>query len=121
MRLTKDDGRLRVMSGTTGILAGLRVVEVAAFIAAPLCGMVLAQQGAEVVRIDPIGGGADYNRWPVTASAKSLYWAGLNKAKRSILIDLRSPEGQEIATALITAAGENARISRTRTGWVIKH
>jgi 2-methylfumaryl-CoA isomerase len=48
-----------------GPLSGLRVVEVSAFIAAPLGGMTLAQLGAEVIRIDPIGGNIDYRRWPL--------------------------------------------------------
>ena len=46
-------------------LAGLRIVEVSAFIAAPLGGMTLAQLGAEVVRIDPLGGNIDITRWPL--------------------------------------------------------
>src|SRR5712672_3301025 len=48
-------------------LAGLRVVEVATFVAGPLGGMTLAQLGAEVIRVDPPGGSADYTRWPVAA------------------------------------------------------
>ena len=61
-------------SGTgTGILEGLRVVELSAFVAVPLAGMTLAQLGAEVIRVDPPGGGLDYRRPgrspnPVTAS-----------------------------------------------------
>ena len=50
----------------SGILDGLRVVEGSAFVAAPLGGMTLAQLGADVIRFDPIGGGLDYRRWPVT-------------------------------------------------------
>ena len=49
-----------------GILEGMRVVEGSAFVAAPLGGMTLAQLGADVIRFDPIGGGLDRNRWPVT-------------------------------------------------------
>ena len=49
-----------------GILSGMRVVEAAAFVAAPLGGMTLAQMGADVIRIDALGGGLDYRRWPVT-------------------------------------------------------
>ena len=92
----------------SGILAGMRVVEIAAFIAAPMAGVTLAQMGAEVIRIDPIGGGLDYRRWPVTAGGSSLYWAGLNKGKRSVTLDLRSPAGRELAAALITAPGADA-------------
>ena len=62
----------------------------------PLGGMTLAQLGADVIRFDPIGGGLDRNRWPVTEDGTSLFWTGLNKGKRSIQVDLRSPAGQEL-------------------------
>jgi 2-methylfumaryl-CoA isomerase len=62
--------------------------------------------GADVIRFDAIGGGPDYRRWPLAPGGASLYWEGLNKGKRSIAIDLRRPEGREIAVALITAPGE---------------
>lgn len=104
-----------------GILSGLRIVEGSAFVAAPLGGMTLAQLGADVIRFDPIGGGIDHRRWPVTADGESLYWAGLNKGKRSIAVDLRSPEGRELATALITADGPGAGLFLTNfpgTGWL---
>ena len=87
------------------LLADLRIVEFSAFVAAPLGGMTMAQLGAEVIRIDPIGGAIDYNRWPVTQDGASLYWAGLNKAKRSVALALDKPEGREIARAIATAPG----------------
>ncbi|MDH3540371.1 MAG: CoA transferase, partial [Acidimicrobiia bacterium] len=98
----------------------MRVVEGSAFVAAPLGGMTLAQLGADVIRFDPIGGGLDYRRWPVTADGASIYWAGLNKGKRSIALDLRSDEGRELARALITAPGPDAGIFLTNyppQGW----
>ena len=49
-----------------GILDGMRIVEGSAFVAAPLGGMAMAQLGADVIRFDPIGGGLDRGRWPVT-------------------------------------------------------
>lgn len=104
-----------------GILAGLRVVESAAFVAAPLGGMTLAQLGADVIRCDPIGGGLDFRRWPVTREGASLYWAGLNKGKRSIAVDTASPRGREIVTALATAPGSNAGLFITNfpaKGWL---
>lgn len=88
-----------------GILHGLRVVEGSAFVAAPLAGMTLAQLGAEVIRFDRPGGGLDYRRWPLAESGESLFWAGLNKDKRSVAIDIASDEGRELATALIRATG----------------
>jgi 2-methylfumaryl-CoA isomerase len=87
------------------LLADLRIVEFSAFVAAPLGGMTMAQMGAEVIRIDPIGGAIDYNRWPVAESGTSLYWAGLNKAKRSVALALDKPEGRELARAIATAPG----------------
>ena len=82
-------------------LAGVTVVEVSSFVAAPLCGMTLSQLGAQVIRIDPIGGGADIHRWPLARSGTSIYWTGLNKGKRSATIDLRSPEGQQLVQRLV--------------------
>ncbi len=95
------------------MLKGLRVIEGAAFIAGPSCGLHLAQMGAEVIRFDAIGGGPDYKRWPVTPQGDSLYWEGLNKGKKSIAIDLRSPEGRELAIALATAPGDRAGLFLT--------
>ncbi len=106
----------------TGILHGLRVVEGSAFVAAPLGGMTLAQLGADVIRFDPIGGGLDYGRWPLTNDgAHSLFWTGLNKGKRSIAVDFRTPRGQEILTRLICAPGPDAGVFSTNfpaKGWL---
>jgi 2-methylfumaryl-CoA isomerase len=104
-----------------GILGGLRVIEGSAFVAAPLGGMTLAQLGADVIRFDPLGGGLDRHRWPVTASGQSLFWTGMNKGKRSIAVDLRNPRGQELLTRLIAAPGPDAGIFSTNfpaRGWL---
>jgi 2-methylfumaryl-CoA isomerase len=104
-----------------GILDGLRVVEGSAFVAAPLAGMTLAQQGADVIRFDQIGGGLDAQRWPLAKDGQSLFWAGLNKGKRSIQVDLRSERGRELVTALICAPGDQAGIFLTNfpaRGWL---
>jgi 2-methylfumaryl-CoA isomerase len=104
-----------------GVLSGMRVVEAAAFVAAPLGGMTLAQMGADVIRIDALGGGLDYRRWPVTGDNTSLFWCGLNKSKRSVALDLASPEGRELAMALITAPGDDAGLFLTNfppRGWL---
>jgi len=104
-----------------GILDGLRVVEGSAFVAAPLGGMTLAQLGADVIRFDQVGGGLDRVRWPVTADGTSLFWAGMNKGKRSICVDLRSPRGQELLGELIGAPGQDAGLFLTNfpaRGWL---
>lgn len=100
----------------TGILQGMRIVEASAFVAAPLAGMTLAQMGADVIRVDPIGGGLDQQRWPLTAAGQSLYWAGLNKDKRSVMFDLRSAAGRNQLAALIAAPGADAGIFITNLG-----
>ncbi|GGO79839.1 dehydratase [Nonomuraea cavernae] len=86
-------------------LAGLRIVEISTFVAAPLGGMTLAQLGADVVRVDPLGGAPDHSRWPLAPSGTSMYWTGLNKAKRSLCLDLRSAEGQALVARLVADSG----------------
>lgn len=105
----------------TDIVKGLRLVEVSAFIAAPYAGLTLAQMGADVIRIDPVGGGLDYRRWPVTRDNVSLYWAGLNKGKRSIMLNVRDPQGRELAHALMTRDSPESGIVLTNLparGWL---
>jgi 2-methylfumaryl-CoA isomerase len=90
------------------ILSGMRVVEASSFVAAPSCGLHLLQWGAEVIRIDTVKGSPDAKRWPLASNGASLFWEGLNKGKKSVVIDLERPEGREIAVQLITAPGEEA-------------
>lgn len=104
-----------------GILQGMRVVESSAFVAVPLAGLTLAQMGAEVIRIDRIGGGLDARRWPVTREGRSLFWAGLNRGKRSVAIDIGRPEGRELVTRIIAAPGPDAGLLITNLrvrGWI---
>lgn len=108
------------------VLKGMRVVEVSAFVAAPSGGMTLAQMGADVIRIDAPRGGLDYRRWPVIERDNgrdniSLFWAGLNKHKKSVAIDITKPEGRELAQQLIVAPGEDAGMLLTNMpprGWL---
>jgi 2-methylfumaryl-CoA isomerase len=85
------------------LLKGLTVVEGAAFIAGPSCGLHFAQMGARVIRFDQIGGGPDAGRWPRAANGASFYWEGLNKGKKSIAIDLARPEGRTLAQRIAVA------------------
>ena len=98
------------------LLNDVRIVECSAFIAAPLAGMVMAQFGADVIKVDMIGGPVDYGRMPVMPGGRSLYWTGLNKAKRSIAVDLRKPEGRELVQALASAGGDEGGTLLTNTG-----
>ena len=104
-----------------GVLAGMRVVEGSAFVAAPLGGMTLAQMGADVIRFDPIGGGLDYRRWPVSDSGDSLFWAGMNKGKRSFQVDIGHPEGRALILELLRGSDSNHGIFLTNfpeRGWL---
>jgi 2-methylfumaryl-CoA isomerase len=105
---------------TYPFLNRLRVVESSAFIAAPLAGLSLAQFGADVIRVDIPGGGIDYARLPRMPHAegrgRSIYWASLNKGKRSVAIDIRKPEGRELVQALATAPGPDAGVLLTNIG-----
>jgi 2-methylfumaryl-CoA isomerase len=99
----------------------MRVVEGSAFVAVPLAGMTLAQMGADVIRFDRLEGGLDAGRWPVTQDGQSLFWAGLNKGKRSIAIDMKNPRARELISEIITAPGEDAGLFITNLrvrGWM---
>jgi 2-methylfumaryl-CoA isomerase len=101
------------------ILAGLRVVELSAFVAAPLGVATLAGLGADVIRVDPPGGGIDIDRWPMHRGG-SLYWSGLNQGKRSVTIDTRTEAGQRQVAGLIAAPGDGGGIVLTNLpvkGW----
>jgi 2-methylfumaryl-CoA isomerase len=98
-------------------LEGLTVVEGSAFVAAPSGGMTLAQLGADVIRFDRIGGGIDHRRWPLTPDGASLYWNGLNKGKRSLVVDLGDPEAQDLVAELVGRAG-NFLTNFPAVGWL---
>jgi 2-methylfumaryl-CoA isomerase len=103
----------------TPILAGLRIVELGAFIAGPIGTVELAAMGADVIRVDPPGGGIDIKRGPLHG-ATSLYWSGINQGKRSVTIDTRTEAGRRTVARLIAAPGEGGGILLTNLpvgGW----
>ncbi len=88
------------------LLSGLSVIEASSFVASPTAGLYCAQFGAEVIRVDSVGGGPDFRRWPVTAENNSLYWENLNRAKKSVALDLGRGEGRELLQELVRATGQ---------------
>lgn len=88
------------------MLHGLTVIEASSFVASPTAGLYLAQMGAEVIRIDQVGGGPDFHRWPRAENGASLYWENLNRAKKSVALDLSRPEGRELMQALAASTGQ---------------
>ena len=103
------------------ILSGLRVIESSAFVAVPMAGMTLSQMGAEVIRFDRLEGGLDARRMPYSPSGSSLFWSGMNKGKKSIAVDMKSPKGKELISNLVTAPGKDAGLFLTNLkvkGWL---
>lgn len=89
------------LSTSGGPLRGLRVIDVSTYVAGPSCGAALAALGAEVIRIDPIGGASDTRRLPLAADGVSLYWSGLNQGKQSIELNLGHARGRELLGRLL--------------------
>jgi crotonobetainyl-CoA:carnitine CoA-transferase CaiB-like acyl-CoA transferase len=85
-------------------LAGLQVVEMGALIAGPFCAKILAEFGADVVKIEPPGAGDALRKWRYLKDGTSLWWHVQSRNKRSVTLDLRKPEGQAIARKLIERA-----------------
>ena len=87
------------------LLSGLSIVEASSFVASPTAGLYCAQLGAEVIRVDHKAGGLDYDRYMLTSGGRSLSWENLNRAKKSVALDLKSGEGRELLVALAAQAG----------------
>jgi crotonobetainyl-CoA:carnitine CoA-transferase CaiB-like acyl-CoA transferase len=89
------------MTYASGPLTGLRVLELGSFIAAPTAGRLLADFGAEVVKVERPGTGDELRRWRLHGGDTSLLFRALNRNKRSIAIDLREPAGRDLALSLV--------------------
>ncbi|HSQ02569.1 MAG TPA: CoA transferase, partial [Burkholderiales bacterium] len=87
---------------TNGALQGLRVLDLTRILAGPLCTMMLADMGADVIKVEPPGTGDDTRTWgPPFVEGEAAYFLGLNRNKRSITLNMAKPRGQEILAALI--------------------
>ena len=100
-------------------LQGLRVIEMGQLIAGPFAGKMLGEFGADVIKIEPPGAGDPLRNWRLIKNGTSVWWQVQSRNKRSIALDLRSAEGQDIARQLIAKADvliENFRPG-TLEGW----
>ena len=88
------------------LLSGLSIIEASSFVASPTAGLYCAQFGAEVIRVDHKAGGLDYDRFMLTAAGRSLSWENLNRAKKSVALDLQSGEGRELLVELTRATAQ---------------
>ncbi|MFM0048215.1 CaiB/BaiF CoA transferase family protein [Caballeronia grimmiae] len=104
-------------------LQGLRVVEMGQLIAGPFAGKTLGEFGADVIKIEAPGSGDPLRNWRLIKDGTSVWWQVQSRNKRSIALDLRSAEGQDIARKLIAEADvliENFRpgtLERWGMGW----
>ncbi len=104
---------------TPRALQGLRVVEMGQLIAGPFAGKLLGEFGADVVKIEPPGVGDPLRNWRLLKEGTSVWWQVQSRNKRSVAIDLRTAEGQDLARQLIAEADvliENFRPG-TLEGW----
>src|SRR5579871_2034160 len=87
-----------------GPLAGVRVLDFGRFIAGPYCGMLLADMGADVIRVDRRQGSEDRYLCPVSPSGDGAMFLSLNRNKRSLTLDTAKPEAMEIICRLVKRA-----------------
>ena len=110
---------MNAIGGTAGPLDGVRVIEMGQLIAGPFCGKLLGEFGAEIIKIEPPGAGDPLRNWRLLKDGTSVWWQVQSRNKRSLALDLRLPEGQDIARRLIAEADvliENFRPG-TLEGW----
>lgn len=83
-------------------LAGVRVLDIATMLAAPFCATILAEFGAEVIKVELPGKGDPFRRWgTMTEAGSSLSWLNDNRNKKSVTLDLRTEEGAELFKSLV--------------------
>ncbi len=101
-------------SNAAGPLAGLKVLELGQLIAGPFAAKTLADFGADVVKIEPPGVGDPLRHWRLLKNGTSVWWQVQSRNKRSVALDLRDPEAQEIVRRL--AAESDVLIENFRPG-----
>ena len=100
------------------ILAGIRVLELGQLIAGPFAAKTLADFGAQVIKIEPPGQGDPLRKWRMLHEGTSVWWEAQSRSKQSVCVDLRRPEGQDIARRL--AAEADVLIENFRPGTLEK-
>ena len=104
-------------------LQGIKVIELGTLIAGPFCTRLLAEFGAEVIKIEAPDGGDPLRKWRKLHDGTSLWWYVQARNKKSLTLDLRQPEAQEIARKLVRDADivvENFRpgaLEKWHLGW----
>ena len=93
------------MAGSGGPLAGLKVIELAHIMAGPVCGLMLADMGADVIKVEKVPGGDDSRRFlPPDIEGESAAFMMMNRNKRGVAIDLKNAAGKEVLRRLLKSA-----------------
>lgn len=108
-------------------LRGLKVLELGQLIAGPFAGKTLADFGADVIKVEPVEGGDPLRTWRLLRNGTSVWWEAQSRNKRSVALDLRTPEGQDAVRALAAEADvlvENFKpgtLEAWNLGWEVLH
>ena len=111
------------MPSARGPLRGVRVLDLTRVLAGPFCAMLLADMGAEVIKVEEPGRGDDTRSWPPFVGGEATYFMSVNRGKKSVTLNLKAPEGRRILTALVRRSDvllENFRagtMDRLGLGW----
>ncbi|WP_114313214.1 CaiB/BaiF CoA transferase family protein [Thermus caldifontis] len=95
-------------------LSGIKVLDLSRVLAGPLCTMILADLGAEVIKVEPPWGDETRGWGPPFVQGESAYFLSVNRGKRSLALDLKTPEGQEVVRRL--AQGADVLVENFKTG-----
>jgi formyl-CoA transferase len=114
---------IKLSANSSGPLAGVKVIELGTLIAGPFCARLLAEFGAEVIKVEAPEGGDQIRGWRKMYQGTSLWWYVQARNKKSVTVNLRVPEGQEIVRRLASEADivvENFRpgaLEKWNIGW----
>ncbi|RMF94305.1 MAG: CoA transferase, partial [Nitrospinota bacterium] len=97
-----------------GALEGIRVIDLSRVLAGPFCAMLLGDMGADVIKVESPEGGDESRTWPPFVQGESAGYLSMNRNKRSVTLNLKTPEGQEICRRLIAKA--DVLVENFRTG-----
>ena len=103
-RPRKPASRARAKPAPRPPLAGVRVIDLTRVLAGPFCAMSLGDMGAEVIKIEEPGKGDDTRGWPPFVSGEATYFLSVNRSKKSLTLNMKAPEGQEILRTLLATA-----------------
>ncbi|MFN3369526.1 MAG: CaiB/BaiF CoA transferase family protein, partial [Thermus sp.] len=95
-------------------LSGIKVLDLSRVLAGPLCTMILADLGAEVIKVEPPWGDETRGWGPPFAKGESAYFLSVNRGKKSLALDLKTLEGQEVVRRL--AQGADVLVENFKTG-----